>query len=193
MKSHSDRQLISNYLKGDEKSLEVLIKRYLKPIYSFVFRFVSNIQDAEDITQEVFIKVWRNLKRFDQNGKFKTWIFTITKNTCLDWLRRKQQISFSELETDDEKSFVEKIPDSQSLPNELLEKKDFADLLNRAIKKLSPKYKMILFLRYNDHLTFRQISEILEKPLNTVKSYHRRALILLRNYLKKVEKINFNI
>jgi len=66
MKNYSDRKLIADYLKGDEKSLEILIQQYLKPIYNFVYRYAGNAQDAEDITQDVFVKVWRNLKKFDR-------------------------------------------------------------------------------------------------------------------------------
>lgn len=184
MKNYSDEQLVTKYLKGDEKAFEILIKRYLKPIFNFSFRFVGNSEDAQDITQEVFVKVWRHLKKFDKNKKFKTWIFTIAKNICLDWLRKKQTISFSELKYNgDNKFFVENIPDNHSLLHEVLEKIDLENFLNKALEKLSPEYKMVLFLRYNNHLKFREIAEILEKPLNTVKSYHQRALILLRNFL----------
>ncbi len=94
----SDQKLIANYLAGDEKSLEILINRYLRPIYSFVYRHVGNGEVAEDITQEVFVKVWRNLKKFDQNKSFKTWIFTIAKNTSFDFFKKKKAIPFSELE-----------------------------------------------------------------------------------------------
>ena len=88
--NESDKQLIINYLKGDEKSLELLIQSYLKPIYSFVYRCTGNTQDAEDVTQEVFVKVWRNLKKFDQRKSFKTWIFAIAKNTAFDHLKKRK-------------------------------------------------------------------------------------------------------
>jgi len=71
IKTLSDEQLVINYLKGDEKSLEVLIKRYLKPIYNFAFQFVGNSPEAEDITQEVFVKMWRNLKKFNRQKKIQ--------------------------------------------------------------------------------------------------------------------------
>ena len=84
-----EEQLVRDYLKGDENSLEILIGQYLKPIYSFIYRYVGNASEAEDITQEVFVRVWKNLKKFDQNKKFKTWIFGIAKNASIDWLRKK--------------------------------------------------------------------------------------------------------
>ena len=83
MSMDSDQKLIADYLGGDEKALEILIYRYLKPIYSFVYRYVGNEQEAEDITQEIFVKAWRNLKKFNQNKSFKTWIFTIRQKIWL--------------------------------------------------------------------------------------------------------------
>ena len=180
----SDQQLVNDYLKGDENSLEVLIKRYLKPIYSFVFRYVGNSQEAEDITQEVFIKIWRHLKKFDQNRSFKTWIFSIAKNTCIDTFKKKKAIPFSKLEDEEGRNlFLEKLVDTTPLPDALFERADLVRTLTSAIEKLLPKYRMVLFLRYNDHFTFREIAETLEMPLQTVKSQHRRALIKLKKLL----------
>ena len=184
MKTYTDEQLVTNYLKGDEEALEVLIKRYLKPIYSFTFRFVGNSQDAEDITQEVFVKVWRNLKKFDKNKKFKTWIFSIAKNTTTDFFRKKKAIPFSEFKNKEgENVLIGTLADPAPLPNEVLEGAGIAQGLISAMEKLLPKYRIVLFLRYNDHFTFREVAEVLGESLNTVKSRHRRALIILRKLL----------
>jgi len=184
MENCSDEQLITDYLKGDKEALEILIRRYLKPIYSFIYRYVGNEQETEDITQEVFVKTWRNLKKFDQKKKFKTWIFTIAKNTCLDWQKKKRAIPFSVLDNEAKGfSFAETIKDPAPLPNELLEKQDITATLNKALESLLPKYRMILLLRYNHHFTFREIAESLEEPINTVKSRHRRAITLLKRLL----------
>ncbi len=184
MKNRSDEQLITDYLKGDEKALEILIKRYLISIYSFVYRFAGNSQEVEDITQEVFIKVWRNLKKFNQNKSFKTWIFSIAKNTSIDWFKKKKTLPFSNFENKEgENAFVETLADPAPLPSELLRHIGLSQMLASAIGKLSPKYRMVLFLRYNDHFNFREIAEALDEPLNTIKSRHRRALILLKKFL----------
>lgn len=180
MINYSDEQLVFNYLNGDDKSFEILIKRYLKPIFSFVFRFVENLPEAEDITQEVFLKTWKNLRKFNQKKSFKTWIFTIAKNTCFDWLRKKKEILFSELEKED---FIENLADDRPLPDELFKRRDLENLVNEALEKLSPHHKMILLLRYNDHFTFKEIAEILEEPLNTVKSRHNRAIAKLKQLI----------
>jgi len=180
----SDQQLIADYLSGDEKSLEVLFGRYLKPIYSFTYRYVGGGQDAEDVTQEVFIKVWRNIKRFDRDKSFKTWIFSIAKNTAIDFLKKKKTIPFSEFDTEEGGNRItDTLADPSPLPNELLDKTGMAHILTSAMEKLSPKYRMVLFLRYNDHFNFREIAESLGEPLHTITSRHRRALIKLKELI----------
>ncbi len=185
MANISDQILIRKYLQGDEKSLEALILAYLKPIYSFTYRYVGNAQDAEDITQEVFVKVWRHLKRFNQNKSFKTWVFAIAKNTAIDFLKKKKTIPFSEFENEaGENMLTETLANPAPLPQELLERAGAAQILSSAIDKLSLNYRMVLFLRYNDHFNFREIAESLGESLNTVKSRHRRALIMMRKLLE---------
>lgn len=187
MKNYSEKQLIADYFKGDEKSLEILILQYLRPIYSFICRYISDSQEAQDITQEVFLKVWRNLKNFDKNKSFKTWIFSIAKNSSIDFLRKKKTIPFSKFENEEGDNFIlEKLADSAPLPPELFEKAETANRLSVALEKISLKYRMILFLRYNDHFTFREIAETFGEPLNTVKSCHRRAIIQLKKILVKL-------
>lgn len=182
--NRSDSQLIADYLGGGEKSLEVLFGYYLKPIYSFTYRYVGGGQDAEDVTQDVFVKVWRHIKRFDQSKSFKTWIFAIAKNTAIDFLKKRKAIPFSEFENDEgENMITETLADPSPLPQELLEKAGMAQMLNSAMEKLSPKYRMVLFLRYNDHFNFREIAESLGEPLNTITSRHRRALVMLKKLL----------
>ena len=180
----SDQEFISSYLNGDSESLEILIQNYIKPIYSFVYRYTGNSQDAEDITQETFVKAWRHLKGFDQKKSFKIWIFQIAKNTAIDFLKKKKTIPFSEFENEDgENMITETLADPSPLPQELLEKAGMAHILHSAMEKLSPKYPMVLFLRYNDHFNFREISESLGEPLHTITSRHRRALIQLKKLL----------
>lgn len=189
MRDNSDEKLINAYLKGDEKSLEILIGKYLKPVYRFVYGYVNNFQEAEDITQETFVRMWRNLKKFDQTKSFKTWIFTIAKNASIDFLRRsrvKKSISFSEFSAsggkEGENAFEENFIDPSLSPDKLLENTNLSEIFLKAVEKLFPKYREVILLRHNDQLTFREIAESLNEPLNTVKSRYRRGLIILKNY-----------
>ena len=192
----SDEKLISNYLKGDHKSLEVLIQLYLKPIYNFVYQYFRNFDETEDVTQEVFVKMWRNINKFnpkksyfakirnEQGKSFRAWIFSIAKNTAIDALRKKRSIPFSHFENEDGKNIlIEKLEDPAPLPNKIFEQANLSKIVNSAIEKLSPKYRTVLLLRYNDHFNFREIAESLGESSNTIRSRHRRALAYLNKIL----------
>ena len=168
----------------DEKIFELQIKKYLKPVYGFAFRYVGNREDAEDVTQETFIKAWKNLKKFDQRKSFKTWIFTIAKNTAIDLLKKKREHVFSEFEIGDgENSLLALLRDQGFLPGELAEKKDAALILAKSIWALSPKYRAVIAMRHNGDFAFHEIAARLGESINTVKSRHRRALAVLRKLL----------
>jgi len=185
----SDEQLISRYLKGDEESLAVLIRRYLGPVYGFVKKYTGNPDDASDITQEAFVKAWKSIKRFDRARSFRTWIFTIAKRTAIDWLKKKNALPFSALEGGKQgSSFAESLADdSVSVFEQLLLKQSSRELA-AAISKLPPNYGPVINLRVNDELTFQEISRKLKKPLNTVKSQYRRATVMLKDLLVKSGK-----
>ncbi|MCM2338979.1 MAG: RNA polymerase sigma factor [Burkholderiales bacterium] len=179
----TDEELVKIYKDGEDMALKYLIERYYSPVYNFTLRLVTK-ENTADIIQETFIKVWKNIYKYDiQKSSFKTWIFTIAKNTTTDFLRKKKSILFSDLDENDE-TFSENITDESLLPDEILQKLQDSELLNKKLEKLSLSKRTILIFHYQEELTFDEISKILEKPLNTVKSQHRRALLELRNMFK---------
>ena len=161
-----------------------IVREYLKPVYSYAFRLTGDSQVAEDIAQETFVKVWKNLDRYDSKQSFKTRLFTIAHSTAIDYLRKRKSIPFSQLsfgnEENDENSFAENIADQVPLAEEQLAKLDTQGELQKLLEKLPPATRELLTLRYQNDLTFAEIATILNLPLNTVKSTHRRALIPLR-------------
>jgi RNA polymerase sigma factor (sigma-70 family) len=184
MENEQTEKLIRAYLAGDEKSLELLFGQYLKPIYNFVCRYLGSSAEAEDITQEVFVKVWRNLKKYRYGSNFKTWIFCIARNTIIDFLRKKKDKPFCNFENESgENILLETLSDPAPLPPEVFEFNNLSSLLSSALDKLNPKDRLILFLHYNDHFTFREIAQTMAEPLNTVKSRHLRAISSLRKLL----------
>ena len=177
----NDEQLVAEYLVSEkEEVFRVLLNKYTKPVYNFLRYMIGNT-DAEDITQEVFIKVWKNLKRYKPGQSFKTWLFAIAKNSAIDFLRKKKALNFSDLENaDDDFSFSETIASKDLLPDEALQKLQNSEFLNKLLNQLSTEHKTILLLHYQEEMTFDEIGKILKKPLNTIKSYHRRAILELR-------------
>lgn len=186
MKHFSDELLVKRYLKEkNERALEFLIKRYLPLIYGFVRRYTGNEDNASDITQEVFVKVWRNLERFDQSKSFRTWIFTIAKRTAIDWLRKKRAVPFSAFETEGGNAFLDSlVDDSPSLIEQLFIKEN-SKALAFALAQLPPHYNPIIRLRLDDNLSFREIAGRVKEPVNTVKSRYRRGAALLKDIILK--------
>ncbi|MFA5076106.1 MAG: sigma-70 family RNA polymerase sigma factor [Patescibacteria group bacterium] len=184
MPTENENQLVSQYLAGDQEALKILINRYLKLIYNFIYYHLKNQAEAEDITQEVFIKVWRNLQKFDQTKNFKTWLYKIAYNTCIDFLRRQKAIPFSEFEDEAGRNpIVDNLADPAPLPPELFERQDLAAQLTAAIDQLPLKDRTVVLLHYQNQLTFREIADALDQPLNTVKSRYQRALFVLKKHL----------
>ncbi len=177
-----DAKLIESYIRGDKKSLDVLIGRYFRMIYSFLYSRVGNMADAEDLAQETFLKVWKNIRKFDRNKNFKPWVFQIAKNTSIDFLRKRKEIPFSRFEgASGENYFAANLAGPQPDLNQNLDNKK---VLAAATAGISPEDQKILRLHKQETLTFREISELLGKPVNTVKSRYRRAIISAKRFFQ---------
>jgi len=181
----ADAELIKEFFSGNEGSFEVLVDRHLSMVYKFAYRYLGNADDARDVAQESFIKAWSHLERFDRTRNFKTWLLTITKNTALDFLKKKKPLLFSRIEAGDHDldAFLAPYAEAEDLPDAVLEKKFAAADLSGALVNLPPAYRTVLALRYDEHLKFREIADVLQEPIDTVKSKHRRGLILLKKIL----------
>ena len=189
----SDSEIIELYKNGEKELFRDLINRYTPPLFNFTARLTGQ-DNAPDVMQEVFIKAWKNIKKFDsQKASFKTWIFTIARNTTTDFLRKsgsasggKKSINFSDINEnvdEDENSFEENIKAEDLLPDKALQKLEDIETLNKTLEKLRPEYREVLVLYYQEEMTFGEIGEILSKPTNTIKSQHRRAILELRKII----------
>ncbi|MFZ2049062.1 MAG: sigma-70 family RNA polymerase sigma factor [Minisyncoccia bacterium] len=183
----TDVELIEQYENGAKSSLNILIERYLGAVYNLSFRLLGRKEEVEDITQEVFLKVIRNLHKFDKNKNFKVWIYSITRNTVTDYFRKKKSLNFSSLNSEDEdvESFEANIKDESDDQFEILERKENLILLEKALDNLSEDEKLIISLKHTEDMTFFEIGEIMSEPLNTVKSRYLRALKKMKTNIKK--------
>lgn len=178
MDSH-DQELIKRFTQGDEIAFEKLVKRYLKPIYNFIFQIVRDKQTAEDLTQDTFLKAWKKFSYFNKNKNFRVWLFTIARNTAFDSIRKKRPFLFSFF-SEGSKNKIEEIKDESSQPEKLIDEKISQNKLEKALEKVPEKYRAILILYYKEEFSIPEIAKILDKPYNTVKSQHLRAIKLLR-------------
>ena len=180
----SDEEIILLYKNGEEEAFKELINRYTSPLYNFVARLGSK-NDASDIVQETFIKVWKNMNRFDENkASFKTWIFTIAKNTAYDYFKKKKTVPFYNFTDEQGNNKLENIADENIFPDELLMRADAANILEKKLQELPEHYRLILNLHYQEDFSLSEIAAILKIPYNTAKSQHQRGLVKLRELLK---------
>ena len=187
MDARSDAELVRAYLKeNDEDALTQLIQKYLKAVYNFLLRSGCRPSEAEDLVQDAFVKAWLKLKTYDQTKSFKTWLFTIAKNTFLDTFKKKRPLLFSDMEEgEDGTRFVDDIADDAVLPDQLMQSAETAKILEQALDALSSKNRMVMQLHYAEGLTLAEAAEVLGEPVDTVKSRHRRALMKIREQLER--------
>lgn len=180
----SDKELVMRARGGDDGAFAELVHAYLDMVYAFLARYMNDEAMAEDATQETFVKAWRALNRFDADRPLKPWLLRIARNAANDALRKRRALPFSWLRREndegDETGIEDTIADDAPLPEELFARREAVDILERALAALPERDRAVLLLRYADGLSFEEISAIMDAPANTVKSWHRRALLRLR-------------
>jgi RNA polymerase sigma-70 factor, ECF subfamily len=184
-------RLVKDYLLGDKDALEELIRDALPHVYRYLFRFVYNDDNAQELTQETFIKVWRKIKRFDTRKNFNTWVLSIARNTAIDFLRKQKRKEVESINTQEcEGDFLEEtVADELPAIEVVLDNNILATQLEDAIKALPLKYRETLMLCFYEDLSLEEISVIQNTPLNTVKTRKLRGIKLLKSEL---ERMNLN-
>lgn len=176
----SRQSLMEDFCNGDEKAFGILLQEHLTSIHNFIYQLTHDRAVSEDLTQETFIKVWKHRARFDTKKSFKTWIFSIAKNTALDYFKKKKTISFSFFEDEAGGGLSQAIDEETILPDELYETKERIVALETALEKIPPLYRGLLVLVYREDFSLGEVARILDEPYNTIKSRHQRALKLLK-------------
>lgn len=180
----SDIEIV-NLLKEDIDMYAVLIERYEKQLMVYVRRilFVS-VEDAEDILQEIFIKVYRNINSYNPKYKFSSWIYRIAHNEAVSYLRSKKRKQLSKNVSSVEDDIFDKIPSDIDIEGEYI-KKDSIKTVAQALKNLDSKYREVLILRFFEEKEYNEISEILHIPSGTVASLINRGKEKLKILMEK--------
>ncbi len=190
MEQETDGQLVKKYLKGDENSLRILYERHIPSVYNFISRISPSETDVDDIVQDAFVKAWKNLKKFNPELSFKTWLFTIAKNVLLDKLKKNRTIIFSLSDPEDEHEPIA-LEDPRPLADAVLNEKDSDARVDELLDKLSAAERATVVMHVMEGLTFREIGEILGQPMETVKTRYRRAISRLAKRLSEEKTIVF--
>lgn len=180
-----DVELVRRAKNGDVKAFEELFSRYHKRVYSLIYRMLGDENDASDLTQEVFVRVYNSLGKLRAEEAFFTWLRTVAVNMCRDFMRRKQpkmesldskvQLEDGEVERD--------LPDQSIGPEKMFLNADRDRAVKRAVASLADNHRMVVVLHHLEGMDVTEISKLLKTPVGTVKSRLGRARDELRRKL----------
>lgn len=179
-----DEQLVAACQKGHWEAFESLVARYERKIYNLAYRLSGNAEDANDLAQETFIRLYRSIHTFRGQSAFSTWLYRIATNVCLDELRRRQRhpvVSLDAPMETEEGQMERDVVDLTQLPEFIYEHKELRQTVQRLIGELAEDHRLVLILRDFENLSYEEIAQVLGCQLGTVKSRLNRARAALRD------------
>lgn len=180
LRALSDGDLIVKALAGREDGFEELVRRYQRPITTYVYRMVGNYDAALDVTQEVFIKVYNSMARYSSEYKFSTWLYKISHNAAIDYLRRHRAHEFSIEAENADGTYQLEFESKRLSPEQEHERSEWREEVAAVIKCLPAGYRELILLRHTQDLSYDEIAEITNLPLGTVKNRLFRAREMMR-------------
>jgi RNA polymerase sigma-70 factor, ECF subfamily len=179
-----DRALVARILEGDRDRFTDLVRRYEKRLVNYVYRITHRYEEAHDLAQEIFVKVYLAIDRYDPKYQFSTWLFRIAQNASIDALRKK---SLPEVPlarpTEDDPQKEREFADTGVSPERALKNKQLAAAIDKAVENLPPDYRELIQLRHFAELSYEEIASMKKLPLGTVKNKLFRARNLLKTEL----------
>ena len=182
MRDDEDLQKIEEFLAGDPKAFEVLFEKYREKVYAIAFRFVHHKDDALEVTQEVFLRVYQGLASFKTDAKFFTWLYRIAVNRAIDFARarKSRRTVDADVSSEDGLALADRTADpSSESPIDLLQRKELAGRLLEAVDQLSPKHRTVFVLHAMGDFSYKEIAGVVGCSIGTVMSrlfYARRKL-----------------
>ena len=193
VETQTDEELLGRYQRGDARAFELLLKRHRAPLFTYLVRMVGDRAKAEDLAQETFVRIIKGAKTWEQRARFKTWLFTIARNLCVDHTRRERFRAMPSLDEvgppgadeQDGAARVERVAGDGALPDRAAESARMRPLLARAIASLPDEQREVFVMREQAGMPFKEIAEAVGVNENTIKSRMRYALEGLRKHLEK--------
>jgi RNA polymerase sigma-70 factor (ECF subfamily) len=191
---YTDEQLLADYRKGDRSAFNTLVARYQRELYHFLVRFLGNRSSAEDVFQETFLQVHQSAEQFDLQRRFRPWLFTIAANKARDLIRSQARRPTNPLQasinsSDDESGeFIDLMRSAVDLPDAPLEKAELQQLVQGTVQTMPEHLREILLLSYFHQFPYKQISDILDIPLGTVKSRLHSAVAFFADRWRAANK-----
>lgn len=181
-----ERRLTQRAKRGDREAFAELVDIYKDKIFQLAYRMTGSRQEAEDIAQETFLRVFANMHTYDDHYKFSTWIYRIATNLCID-RKRKKKPDFSldeQVDGAEGLDWYSRLSAKDESPEANVMRRELQDTVQEALLQLSPKYRSIMILRYIEDLTLQEISTVLQLPVTTIKTRIHRGREALRKKLR---------
>ncbi len=180
------KRKIKKVKKGDQDAFADIVEYHKDKLFHLCYRMLGNREEAQDAAQEAFIRAYVNIHSYDTSKKFSTWLYRIATNLCIDRIRKKKPDYYLDAEVagTDGLNMYSQIAADQVLPEEELEQVELQEFIQSEILKLPEKYRTVIVLKYIDELSLKEISDILDLPLGTVKTRIHRGREALRNRLR---------
>ena len=183
-----DREYVQRALAGDDRAFAVVVRRYQRGLYNLAYRMVRESELARDLTQDVFVRVYGALGKYDPSYSFSSWIYRVATNLCIDYIRKRKIETVSldaPVSLRDDETVTRDVLDPTQDPERDLETAERQELLAEALDKLPEAHRMVLLLRHQRDLSYEEIARILEAPLGTVKARIHRAREAFRKILER--------
>lgn len=179
------KQRINQVLKGDQNAFGEIVELYKDKVFQLCFRMLGNRHEAEDMAQEAFVRAYVNIHRFNIQMKFSTWLYRIATNLCIDRIRKKKPDYFLDAEVAGTEGLTmySLIADDSAIPEDEVESLELQETIQDEILKLPEKYRSVIVLKYIEELSLKEISDILDLPIGTVKTRIHRGREALRKQL----------
>jgi RNA polymerase sigma-70 factor (ECF subfamily) len=185
--TNSDDYLVQQFIDGDRDAFSTLVTRHKNDIYRFIFYRLQDVEQAADLTQDVFVKLFQSAERYIPSGKFKSWLLRIAHNLCIDEYRKKKYLRHISLEQ--EPRLVSRMVDTSQESTHRAEHHELQVLLTEGLQRLPAIYREALTLCQYQGLRYHEIAEIQNCPVGTVKSRIHAAMKQLKEFLKEKELI----
>jgi len=177
----ADVDLMLKFQAGDVSAFEQLMRKHQKSVINTIYRFIGNGAEAEELAQEVFLKVYNSVQKYKPKAKFSTWLYKIVTNLCLNELRRKR---FEPVSLDDLAEETNDFIDAKQIPPDIaLERKELVIRVKKAVESLPEKQRMALILREYDGLSYKEIAEVMGCSVASIQSRLQRAKATLKEKL----------
>ncbi|MGM8216670.1 RNA polymerase sigma factor SigW [Bacillaceae bacterium W0354] len=181
-------QQIKQIKKGNHEAFGVIVDQYQNQIYQHCYRMLGNHHDAQEITQEAFLKAYANIHTFKKNKKFAPWLYRIASNLCIDYLRKKKPINIldQEIKGSEQITLLDQLESKFDSPDTAYEQLEHRELIQSYLLTLPDKYRSVIVLKYIQEMSLQEISETLDLPMGTVKTHLHRAREALRKSIREL-------